>query len=169
MKPWWMTLLLEQRAAQFDAFSGATASLMVPVSDRWISDIVGRSLSASVRELEIRALADNQLSVGVRLRTPAWFPRINAKLRIERQPDLPDAPVLVVRLLSQGALAVLAGPAARFFSALPSWLQWDGDLLRVDLAELLRQYDANDVLSYVRRAEVTTREGSIVLAIDAMV
>lgn len=74
MKPWWMTLLLEQRAAQFDAFSGATASLIVPVSDRLISDLVGRSLSASVRELEIRAMADNQLSVGVRLRIRPGFP-----------------------------------------------------------------------------------------------
>ena len=167
MKPWWMTLLLEQRAAKFDAISGATASLLVPISDTLITDVVRRQLSA-VREFEIRAESGNQLSVSVRLRNPAWFPRINAKFRIERQPDLPDVPVLVIRLLSKG-LAALAGPAARFLRALPSWLQLEGDLLRVDLAELLRQYDAVDALSYIRRAEVTTREGSIVLAIDAVV
>jgi hypothetical protein len=167
MKPWWMTLLLEQRAAKFDAISGATASLLVPISDTLITDVVRRQLSASVREFEIRAESGNQLTVSVRLHNPAWFPRINAKLHIERQPDLPDVPVLVIRLLSKG-LAALAGPAARFLRALPSWLQLEGDLLRVDLAELLRQYDAVDALSYIRRAEVTTREGSIVLAIDAL-
>src|SRR5437762_13060039 len=169
MKPWWMTMLLEQRTSKFDAISGATASFVIPISDTLITDVVARQLPASVRELEIRGLSGNQLSVGVRLRNPAWFPRINAKLHIERQPLLPDEPVLVVRLVSHGALAAFAGPAARFLSALPSWLQMDGDLLRLDIASLWRELDADDALFYLRRAEVTTREGSIVLAIDAMI
>ena len=164
-----MTLLLEQRAAKFDALSGATASLVLPISDALITDVVGRQLSASARELEIRAMSGNQLSVSGRLHKPSWFPRINVELRIERQPHFPDAPVLVLRLLSHGALAAFAGPAARFLSALPPWFEMDGDLLRVDLAELLRQYDAGDALLYIRRAEVTTLKGAIVVAIDAKI
>jgi hypothetical protein len=164
-----MTLLLEQRAEQFDAFSGATGSFVLPISDALITDVVARQLSTSARELEIRAMSGNQLSVSGRLRKPSWLPRINAELRIERQPHFPDAPVLVLRVRWHGALAAFAGSAARFLRALPPWFEMDGDLLRVDLAELLRQHDAGDALRYVRRAEVTTRKGAIVLVIDAKI
>jgi hypothetical protein len=169
MKPWWIMLLAEQRAAKFDAFSGATASLVVPVSDRLIANVALRQLPDSIRELDIEAQSGNQLTVALRLRKPAWFPRLNIKLAIDRQPRLPDEPVLVLRLLSHGALAGLAGPAAKFLNVVPSWVEIDGDLLRVDLAELLREYGAADALAYVRRLNVTTRQGSMVLAVDAQI
>jgi hypothetical protein len=169
MKTWWNALLAEQRASKFDAFSGATASLVVPVSDRLISDIVSRQLPDSIRELDIEAQSENQLTVALRLRKPAWFPRLDIKLAIDRQPRLPNDPVLVLRLLKHGALAALAGPAAKFLTVVPPWLEIDGDLLRVDLAELLRKYDAAEALAYIRRLNVTTREGSIVLAVDARI
>jgi hypothetical protein len=169
MKPWWITLVDEQRAAQFDAISGATASLVVPVSDRLISDVLSRQLPDSIRELDIEAQSGNQLTVALRLRNPAWFPRLNIKLAIDRQPRLPDAPVLVLRLLSHGALAAFAGPVAKFLTNVPSWIAIDGDLLRIDLAALLREYDAADALAYLRQLNVTTRNGAIVLAVDAVI
>ena len=165
----WMTLLLEERAAKFADLGGAVASVTVPISDRLISAVAATRLPPSVRELEIRAEAGNVLLVSVRLRSPAWLPRIKLKLGIERQPDLPRSPVLVVRLLSQGALAALAGPATRFLDVLPPWIHMDGDLLSLDLARLLREYDAIDLLSYVQRLDITTRKGSLVVAIDAHV
>jgi hypothetical protein len=167
MKPWWITLVGEQRAAQFEAISGATASLVVPVSDRLISDVLLHQLQGSIRELDIEAQSGNRLTVALRLRKPAWFPRLNIKLAIERQPRLPDAPMLVLRLLSHGALAAFAGPAAKFLTLTPPWIEIVGDLLRVDLAELLHQYDAADALAYLRKLNVTTRQGAIVLAVDA--
>jgi hypothetical protein len=169
MKPWWIMLLAAQRSVKFDAFSGATASLVVPVSDRLISDVVSRQLADSIREFDIEAKSGNQLAVALRLRNPAWFPRLSIAVGIDRQPRLPDEPVLVLRLLSHGALAALAGPAARFLAVVPSWMAIDGDLVRVDLAELLHQYDAADALTYIRRLNVTTREGSIVVAVDAQI
>jgi hypothetical protein len=167
MQPWWITLVGRQRAAQFEAISGTTASLVVPVSDRLISDVLFHQLSGSIRELDIEAQSENRLTVALRLQRPAWLPLLNIKLVIDQQPRLPDAPVLVLRLLSPGPLAALAGPAAKFLTAVPSWLAIDGDLLRVDLAELLREYDAADALVYIRRLNMTTRKGAIVLAVDA--
>jgi hypothetical protein len=169
MKTWWTTLLAEQRASQFDAFSGATASLVLPVSDRLISDLVSRQLPDAIRELDIEAQSGNQLTVALRLRKPAWLPRLTIKLAIDRQPRLPDAPVLVLRLLSHGPLAALAGPAAKFLTVVPPWIEIDGDLVRVDLAELLREYEAADALAYIRRLNVTTQEGSMVLTVDARI
>ena len=169
MNPWWQMLLAGQRAAQFEAFTGATAALVVPVSDRLMSDVVSRQLPDAIRELDIQAQSENRLTVALRLRKPAWLPRFNIKLGIDRQPRLPDAPILVLRLLSHGALAALAGPAAKFLTVVPPWIEIDGDLVRVDLAELLREYEAADALAYIRRLNVTTEEGSLVLAVDARI
>jgi len=169
MNPWWQMLLAGQRAAQFEAFTGATAALVVPVSDRLMSDVVSRQLPDAIRELDIEAQSGNQLTVVLRLRKPAWLPRLTIKLAIDRQPRLPDAPVLILRLLSHGALAALAGPAAKFLTVVPPWIEIDGDLVRVDLAALLREYEAADALAYIRRLNVTTQDGSLVLAVDARV
>jgi len=169
MKPSWLSLIDEQRAARFDALSGATASLVVPISDVLITDIVSRQLPRAIRDLELSAFAGNELHIALRLRSPSWFPRINLKLGIDRQPQLPETPILVLRLLSHGTLASLAGSATKFLSALPSWIQLEGDRLRVDLAELLRAHAAADALTYVRRLKVTTKKGAIVVAVDAQV
>jgi hypothetical protein len=59
-------------------------------------------------------------------------------LLIERQPQLPESPLLVLRLASSG-LTVLARAASRFFDALPPGLRMENDLMLVDIAELLRQ------------------------------
>ena len=168
MKSWWKLLLEEQRAAKFADIGGLKASLTLPISDRLIAAVIAPRLPRSVRDLEIRAKAGNHVVVAVGLR-PAWLPRSQVQLRIERQPDLPHAPVLVLRLVSHGVLAALAGPAARLFGVVPPWLRMDGDIVSLDVAELLRQYDASDVLMYLRRLEVTTREGAIVVAIDLQV
>jgi hypothetical protein len=165
----WMRLIVEQRAAKFAELAGASASVTVPLSDRLINTVVATRLPSSIRELDIRAQAGNLLLVSVRLRSPAWLPRINLKLRIERQPDLPQSPVLVLRLLSHGVFSTLAGSAAKFLNVLPPWLRMDGDVLLLDLHRLLLHYNASDVLSYLQRLEITTRDGSIVVAIDAHV
>ena len=161
-------LLAAQRAAKFDAFSGATAALVVPVSDRLISDVVSRQLPDAIRELDIEAQSGNQLTVALRLRKPAWLPRLTIKLAIDRQPRLPEAPVLVLRLLSHGALAALAGPAAKFLTVRAAM---DRDRRRSWSVSISRSSCGNTkppmLSAYIRRLNVTTREGSIVLTVDA--
>ena len=169
MKPWWATLLRQQRAEQFEAISGTSASVVLPISDELMSDLISKRLPSAVRELEVKALAANHLSIAVRLRSPAWLPKINLKVGIHQQPHFPDTPVLVLRFLSHATLASLVGPASRFFGTLPSWIQLEGDLVRVDFAELARDYDATDLLTYVRELKITTRKGAAVLTVDARI
>jgi hypothetical protein len=168
MRPW-TALLHRLRKEQFAAVSGASVSATLPVSDRLLTEVIKPLLPASISQLDIRASAGNLLLVAVRMKRPAWLPQINLQLRIEGQPTLPDAPVLVVRQLSYGGLSALAGAAARFLDALPPWLRVDGTLIFVDLAVLLRQQDALDLLTYMRRLEVTTLDGIVVVTIDARV
>jgi hypothetical protein len=168
MEPW-SALLRRLRAEKFADLSGASLSGTLPISDRLLTEMIRPLLPASISQLDIRAGAGNLLLVAVRMRRPAWLPQIKLQLRIEGQPSLPDAPILVVRQLSYGALSALAGTAARFLDVLPPWLRVDGTLMFVDLAMLLRQQDALDLLTYVRRLEVTTLEGFVVVTTDARV
>src|SRR5262245_45724454 len=137
MQPWWMPLIREQWAERFADFRGASASVILPISDRLITTVAHARRPSSIQDLQIRAHAGNRFAVSVRLQNPSWLPPIGADLAIERQPQIPDSPVLVLRVVSRSILALLAGPAARVLNALPTWLRMDGDLLFVDVAKLL--------------------------------
>jgi hypothetical protein len=165
----WTALLRRLRAEKFADFSGASLSSTLPISDRLLTEMIRPLLPASISQLDLRAKAGNLLLVAVRMRRPAWLPQIKLQLRIEGQPNLPDDPILVVRQLSYGGLSTLAGAAARFLDALPPWLRVDGTRMFVDLAVLLRQQDALDLLTYLRRLEVTTLDGIVVVTTDARV
>ena len=95
-------------------------------------------------------------------------PRLTITLFIERQPQLPDSPVLVLRLASP-ALTMLAKAASHFLHVLPPGLRLDHDLLLVDIAELLRQRGAAQWLRYVQTMEVTTAPGTVLVSVRASV
>ena len=66
------------------------------------------------------------------------------RLVIVEQPDLPASPVLVMRWSLEGGLGWLAkaaSPALAVFQLLPPGIRIDGDLLGIDVAELLRSKD----------------------------
>ena len=102
MEPWWVTLLRQQQSDNFPDLAGAEASATIPISDRLITRAIAERLSPSapIREVEVRAHADNQLTVRVRLAGPAILPPLQLRLAIEQQPDLPMSPVLVLGIVS---------------------------------------------------------------------
>lgn len=161
---WWSALLREQQASGFADFTGADGTVVVPVSDRLITRILAGRIPASapVREVVVRALANNLVEARVRLAKPAILPAITIRLLIARQPQLPDSPVLVLNVVSQG-LAAVAGPVMRFLDMLPTWIRMDGDRLFVDLRALLAQHGAAAVLDYLSDLQLTTTEGRFVI------
>ena len=119
-----------------------------------------------VRELRIRPFAGNRFDVQVRLARPAFLPPINVTAVIERQAELPGAPAIVLRLSSLPGVMAFAGGAAAFFNVLPPGVRMEGERVHVDIAELARQHGYAEVLGFVRRLQVTTIEGAVVLEID---
>jgi hypothetical protein len=171
MDSWWLALLREQLAARFADFAGAHASATIPVSDRFATRIVSERLppSSAVRDITVRASAGNVITVALRLAKPAFLPRFEIPIHIEAQPNLPDQPAFVFRVVLPRALAAMAGPALRIFDVLPPGLRMRDDRLIADLRVLLQQYQAAEALDYVERLELTTVEGAILLRIDARV
>ncbi len=165
-----MVLLREQRATGFADLEGTRAALTVPVSDRLLTRVIASRLPSSlpmIRELDLRAVAGNQLVIVLRA-GPAFLPSLTIRLEIEQQPVLPSSPVLVLRIVSQG-LAALGNSALRFLQALPPGLRLDGDRLYVNLATLLERYGAGGALTHLSSLEIATIEGRIVISAQAQI
>lgn len=167
MNPRLLELLHQQRASGYPDVAGAHASATVPVSDRLVTAIINGHLppSAPVRELDLRAHDGNRLTARVRLSRPALMPPISVTFAIDRQPELPQHPVLVLRVLSLGGLVAFAGVAARFLNVLPPGLAMNGDQITVDLRTLLEQRGMGEVLLYLEHLQVLTEEGKFVISV----
>ena len=165
IEPWWLTLLREQQTTNFTDLGGAHASFTIPVSDRLVSRVIAERLppSSPVSELQLHAENGNQMVVSVKLGRLAFLPPVRIRLTIERQPDLPASPILVLRMVLEG-VAALAGPALRFLERLPPGVRLEHDRLHVDLATLLQHYGAASALSFVTALELTTAAGRVIVS-----
>jgi hypothetical protein len=159
-------LFRRQQASGFEDLRGAEASLTVPVSERLLNEAIAQSLPASapVRELHVRPQAGDRFAVRVRLGSSPWLPAINLGLVIDRQPDLPSSPVLVLRLEASG-LSALAGAALRFLNALPPGIRMEADRTFVDVATLLDAGGLGGYLTHVNELRVNTVDGAVVIFI----
>jgi hypothetical protein len=164
IEPWWLTLLREQQSTNFADLGGAHTSFTIPVSDRLLSRIIADRLppSSPISELQLRAEDGNQVTVSVKLARLAFLPAVHVRLAIDRQPDLPASPILVLRMVFEG-VAALASQALRFLKGLPPGIRVEPDTLHVDLATLLAHYGAADALLYVTALDLTTVAGRVVV------
>ncbi len=165
---WWAALLREQQGAGFPDLAGTEGWLRVPISDALINRLIAHRLppSGPIGRVELLAEPGNHLKLRIRLARPSFLPAFSIRFRIDRQPQLPDSPVLGLRLVSEG-LAVLAGPAMRFFEVLPRGVRLAGDQLTVDLAALLEQYGALEALRYITHLELLAEQGRVIVAARA--
>jgi len=166
-EPWWAALLREQQAAGFPDLRGAEGWVRIPVSDAFISRLIrSRVPPHIVADLDLSAEPGNQFVVALRLARARFLPALRIRFLIEAQPVLPESPVLILRLASQG-WAALAGPALRLLQALPPGIRLDGDRVAVDLAVLLARAGAPDLVRHLAAIEVTTAAGRVTFACRA--
>jgi hypothetical protein len=159
-------LFRRQQAAGFEDLRGAEASLVLPVSERLLNEAIASSLppSAAVHELHVKPQAGDRFAVRARVGSLSWLPTINLGVAIDRQPDLPSSPVLVLKLETSG-LSALAGVALRFLNALPPGIRMEADRIFVDIAKLLDARGLGRYLAYVNELRVNTVDGAVVIFI----
>jgi hypothetical protein len=167
MTPWWVDLLREQERSGFADLRGTRASVRVPVSDRILTRIITERLppKGTVREIDLEAFDGDECRIRVRLR-PAFLPSLDVRLVIERQPRLPESPVLVARLISKGLASLATGPLGSAFR-LPQGFILDNERLLVDLSVLARRYGAGETLAYLSTLELHTERGRVVVVAEA--
>jgi hypothetical protein len=158
-------LLQHLQDTGFHDVAGARASVTVPISEALLNAVLAGSIppSAPVREVYVRPEASNRLAVRVRLAKPAFLPPINLGLVIERQPEFPASPVLVLRLTSLPGLMSLAGAAMSFVNVLPPGVRMVGERIVVDIAAQLERAGQLPLMAHLRRLDVLTEPGRLIL------
>ena len=157
--------IIEQlRASRFADVKGARVSASIPVSERLLNEIVGASVppSAPVRDVSVHPQAGNRLSVRARLRRSDLLPPFTLKLAIERQPELPNSP-LVLRVLTLPGLLSLAGSALSLNTMFPPGVKLDNDRVLIDVKVLLERQGFGDVIAYLETLRISTEEGRLVV------
>lgn len=163
-------ILAALQSSGFRDVAGARMMADVPISARLINEIVGAAIPPNipVREVAIRPEPHDQFSVRITPRA-SLLPAVTLRLEIERQPDFPSFPVLVMRMKTMGGLFGFASAALPIATMLPPGVRLDGERILVDLAALLAQRGLRDGLQYVRRVAVHSEDGRIILHLEAAV
>lgn len=159
-------LLRRQLAEGFSDLRGADAAITLPVSERLLNEILAEAIPRSVpiNELHVTPEPDDRFAVQFRVGTSAFIPRVKIALAIDRQPDLPAFPVIVLRMETTG-LMMLAGPALRLLNALPAGITVKDDRIHVDLRALAERNRLAPYFDYLDELRVHTVTGALVLTL----
>lgn len=163
-------ILQQMQSNGFREISGARLAADLPVPARLINELVAASLppNAPVREVHIHPEAGDQFSVRI-FPKAAFLPHLKLMLGIERQPEFPGHPVLVLRMKTMGGLFGFAAAAFPIGNMLPPGVRLDGERILVDLGALAAQRGMAEHLQYVRSLAVHTEEGRLLVHLEAAV
>ena len=152
--------------ADFRELAGATIDADIPLSTALINRAIEEQLSRAQGRISAAVVEPHDGDrVTVHL-TPraALLPRMRVQLQIAGQPDLPSSPVLVVRWSLDGGLGILArvaSPILSLFDVLPPGVRVDGDLIGIDVEDVLRSKGFEWVLPLVRQVQVHTSDAGV--------
>jgi hypothetical protein len=171
MDPRVLRILHQLESNSFRDVAGGQVSGTLPLSERLLNELVAASLppNGRVKEATIRPQPGNRFSVRVKLAGAAFLPAVTMTMAIERQPELPSSPQLVLRMSGLPGLMSFAGAAFNINEMMPPGVQVDGDRVVVDLAAMLARYGLREWLRYARRLQVTTDEGRLTVDFEVRV
>ena len=163
-------LLANLRDSKFREIAGARVSGSIPISERLLNEIVAATMPQNlpVREVSVRPEQGNRFSVRIAPKA-AFLPQLTIKLDIEKQPQFPTSPELVLRMATMGGLLGLAGAAFPIASMLPPGVRLQGDRIIVDLRALAQREGVVDLVDLVRELEITTEPGRVLIFADTSV
>jgi len=161
-------ILMTLQSTGFRDIAGSRMAADVPVSGRLINELVAASIppNVPVREVLIRPEANDQFSVRIIPRA-TLLPALTLRLAIERQPDFPSFPVLVLRMQTMGGLFGFASAALPIATMLPPGVRLEGERILVDLAALVAQRGFAAHLQYIRRVAIHSEADRIVVHVEA--
>jgi hypothetical protein len=146
-------------------FSGAQLAGEIPLTDELVNHLIAERLAGHPQVAAVRVHAQEEDTLAVEVVPRArLLPAMRIVARIERQPEFPQQPFLILRwsMPAAGALAMFAAPVVSYFRALPPGIRLDADRIVVDVRELLRSRGFEDVIGFIRRLAVHTRPGALV-------
>jgi len=126
-----------------------------------VSSALGET-SSHVRDVDIRPRAGDAFDVLITVSWP-FVPTIKVGFAIERQPQFPASPVLVLRWSLFGGVGAFASRFVASLDRLPAGVRLDGDRLLLDIPRLAEKASGASWLPYVRSLELHTVEDRFVI------
>lgn len=162
------TLLLNLRSDRFRDLAGARVSASIPVSERLLNEIVSATMPKNlpVRDVTVRPEPGNRFSVRIAPKA-AFLPQLTVKLVIEKQPEFPTNPRVVLRMATMGGLLGMATAAFPIANLLPAGVRLEGERIVVDLGELAHREGVVDLLDLVKDLQITTEAGLVIVHVHA--
>lgn len=164
MHPVFEDFLTRQRAARFADFSGAVATVRVPLRDHVINTLVKSAIAGQPRieDLRIHTHPGNRLEIQA---TVSGIPLVRQlTLEFLLHPHILFEPTPKVRLNLQrtGAASLLLGFALPMFTnALPPEATWEGDGLSVDLGVALRRRGFEELVPLIKSGQFSSEESCL--------
>lgn len=155
-------------ATGFSDIAGTRVFAIIPIRESLLNQLIRETMPPDlpVRDVSIRPEDGNVLSVRLTPRA-MLIPAITLKVNIERQPDIPTSPVLVLRLATMPGILGLAGAALPLERMLPPGVRMQGEVILVDLQAMARQHGFEAYFPYLRQLRVTTDRGRVLVTIEA--
>jgi len=157
-----LALFADQERQGFPDLAGSSGQGSIEVSERLLNTILAEQLrgSTAIRELRVSPHEGNRLAVRLSLAKPSFLPAFSFDVVVDKQPSLPDDPVLGLTLSGLGGLQRFAGP---FLTALPPGVRMEGSRVFVDIRAALAPHGLTTVLNYVKDVAVGAHEGRLVI------
>ena len=157
-----LALFAEQEQVGFRDFAGSDGQGSIKLSESLLNAILTEQLRGStvVRELRVSPRAGNRFAVRLSLVKPSFLPAISLEVIVEKQPSLPDDPVLVLALSGVGGLLRFAGG---FLKALPPGVRMEGERVFIDIRAALAARGLTSVLNYLKEVALGSEEGRLLV------
>jgi hypothetical protein len=155
----------ERLGVDLREFTGANLAGEIPLSDDFVNRLIAERIADHPQISAVRLRAEEGDAVAIQLVPRArMMPPLRIVARIEKQPDFPQHPTLLLRwsMPAAGPLALFAAPILGYFKAMPRGIRMDGDRIAIDLGDLLRSRGFDDVVGLIRRLAIHTRPGGFV-------
>jgi hypothetical protein len=124
-----------------------------------------KSATSPVREVDVRPHAGDRFDVLVTLSWP-FVPPLKVGVTVERQPQFPASPVLVLHWSLLGLVGALASRVLAQFNRLPPGIRLDGDRLMLDIPALAADGPAATLLPFLKALELHTSDDHVVLDVE---
>jgi hypothetical protein len=164
-----LTILDELQRSGFRDIAGAHVFAHVPVSRELLNRLVAQALEEhrAVRRVEIQPRPGDRFDVIVTL---AWalVPPLTVAVVVDRQPELPASPTLVLRWsLAAGLAAIASQFVGALNDRLPTGVRLEGDRVLVDIAALAAAYaPLAQALPYVAALRLRTVDDRAVIDLE---
>ena len=154
-------------SSAFRDIAGSRVSARIPVSRSLLNRVVADALqgiTTPVRGVDIRPRAGDEFEVLIALSWP-FVPPLKVTFVVERQPEFPASPALVVRWSFLGAMGAIASRLIASVDRLPPGVRLDGNRLVLDIPALAGPERAA-LLPAVRSLEIHTLDDRVVFDVE---